>query len=90
MRSNLLTKKEAETIYQAFCDFPIEYIDTPNLKKNAWFIAEKYQLLTLYDSVFLAVSEYTSAQFWTADYVLLKKLNPRPNSVYSLTDYPLQ
>jgi predicted nucleic acid-binding protein len=84
VRSNLLTSKEAEILYQAFCDFDIDYIDSENIRLRAWEIAEKYQLLTLYDSVFLAVAEKESAQYWTADHVLLKKLIPKPDYVNGL------
>jgi predicted nucleic acid-binding protein len=84
VRSNLLTTEEAEILYQAFCNFDIDYIDSENIRLRAWEIAEEYQLLTLYDSVFLAVAEKESAQYWTADYVLLKKLTPKPDYVNGL------
>lgn len=86
VRSNLLTTEEAETLYQAFCQLALEYVDGEKIRSRAWEIAEQYQLLTLYDSVFLAVAEQESAQYWTADHVLLKKLIRRPSYVYGLND----
>jgi predicted nucleic acid-binding protein len=83
VRSLLLTADEAQQLYKAFCSFPIEYIDTENIRLRDWEIAERYQLLTLYDSVFLAVAEIESAQFWTADQVLLRKLIPLPIYIHA-------
>jgi predicted nucleic acid-binding protein len=84
VRSSLLTADEAQQLYTAFCSFPIEYVDTQNIRLRAWEIAEQYQLLTLYDSVFLAVAEIESAQFWTADQALLRKLIPLPLYIHAL------
>ena len=86
VRANLLTSNESGQIYRAFCDFPIDYLDGDEIRSRAWEIAEQYQLLTLYDSVFLAVAEKGSAQYWTADLALLKALVPQPNYVYALAD----
>ncbi len=86
VRSKLLRADEAETLYQAFCQFSLDYVDGDKIRSRAWEIAEQYQLLTLYDSVFLAVAEQESAQYWTADNVLLKKLIPKPSYVYGLTE----
>lgn len=84
VRSGLLSSDEASQLYQAFSDLPIEYIDGEDIRVRAWEIAEQYGLLTLYDSVFLAVAEKESAQYWTADGVLLKALNPKPSYVFEL------
>ena len=86
VRSKLLTTDEAEILYRAFCQFALDYVDGEKVRSRAWEIAEQYQLLTLYDSVFLAVAEQESAQYWTADLVLLKKLIRRPSYVYGLTE----
>ncbi|ELR99091.1 putative nucleic acid-binding protein [Gloeocapsa sp. PCC 73106] len=85
VRSGLLSSDEASQLYQAFGNLPIEYIDGEDIRVKAWMIAEQYSLLTLYDSVFLAVSEKESAQYWTADGVLLKALNPKPSYVFELS-----
>lgn len=84
VRSGLLSSDEASQLYNAFGDLPIEYIDGEDIRIKAWAIAEQYDLLTLYDSVFLAVAEKESAQYWTADRVLLKALNPRLSCVFEL------
>lgn len=84
VKANLLNASEAEEIYRAFCTLPIEYVDSHDIRARAWEIADQYQLLTLYDSVFLAVAEREFAQYWTADIVLLKALVPKPTYVYTL------
>jgi predicted nucleic acid-binding protein len=84
VRSGLLSSNEASQLYRAFNDLPIEYIDGEDIRTSAWAIAEVYGLLTLYDSVFLAVAERESAQYWTADGALLKALNPMPSYVFKL------
>ncbi len=84
VRSGLLSSDEASQLYRAFADLPIDYIDGEDIRASAWAIAEQYGLLTLYDSVFLAVAERELAQYWTADGVLLKALNPIPSYVFAL------
>ncbi|PSF30033.1 PIN domain nuclease [Aphanothece hegewaldii CCALA 016] len=85
VRSGLLSSDEASQLYQAFGDLPIEYIDAEDIRVRSWELALSYDLLTLYDSVFLAVAEKESAQYWTADGVLLKALNPKPSYVFELS-----
>jgi len=84
VRSNLLAAAEAEQIYTAYCNLPIDYIDKEDLRTKAWQIAERYGLPTLYDAAFLAVAETEAAEFWTTDKVLLKQLSPRPAYVHEL------
>jgi predicted nucleic acid-binding protein len=57
---------------------PIDYIEDEVIRVKSWEIAEKYGLSTLYDAAFLACSEMTSAEFWTADAALVKQLTPKP------------
>lgn len=84
VRSNLLAAAEAEQIYTAYCNLPIDYIDKEDIRTRAWQIAERYGLLTLYDAAFLAVAETEAAEFWTADKVLLNQLFPRLAYVHEL------
>ncbi len=84
VRSNLLAAAEAEQIYAAYCNLPIDYIDKEDIRTRAWQIAERYGLLTLYDAAFLAVAETEAAEFWTTDKVLLKQLFPQPAYVHEL------
>jgi predicted nucleic acid-binding protein len=84
VRSNLLAAAEAEQIYAAYCNLPIDYIDKEDIRIRAWQIAERYGLLTLYDAAFLAVAETEAAEFWTTDKVVLNQLFPQPAYVHEL------
>jgi predicted nucleic acid-binding protein len=84
IRMGLLTQEEAKGCYEDFGNLPIDYIDGESVRARSWELAEQYQLPTLYDAAFLACAESESAQFWTADKVLLAKLSPRPSYVHQL------
>lgn len=79
IRTGLLTVEEAQGCFDDFCQLPIEYLDTAEIRARAWEIAEQYQLPTLYDASFLACAESVGAncQFWTADKTLLNQLGQR-------------
>lgn len=84
----LLTHEEAKGCFDDFCQLPIEYIDTLEIRARAWEIAEQYQLPTLYDASFLACAESigASCQFWTADKTLLNQLGQRLSYVKELVE----
>jgi predicted nucleic acid-binding protein len=84
VRMDLLTTEEAQGCYEDFRNLPIDYINGESVRTRSWELAEQYQLPTLYDAAFLVCAESESAQFWTADKVLLKKLLPRPSYVHQL------
>jgi predicted nucleic acid-binding protein len=84
IRMGLLTPQEAKGCYEDFGNLPIDYINGESVRARSWELAEQYQLPTLYDAAFLACAESESAQFWTADKVLLAKLSPRPSYVHQL------
>jgi predicted nucleic acid-binding protein len=46
---------------------PIKRFDVKDLFADAWRIAERYKLATLYDAYYLALAELRSCDFWTAD-----------------------
>jgi len=77
--AGLITAEEAQGCFDDFCQLPIEYIDTEQIRAKAWEIAEQYQLPTLYDAAFLACTESAGvgSQFWTADKTLLNQLGQR-------------
>jgi predicted nucleic acid-binding protein len=77
-RMGVITKEEAQDFFEDFCELPIDYIEDEVIRVKSWEIAEKYGLSTLYDAAFLACSEMTSAEFWTADAALVKQLTPKP------------
>lgn len=87
IRTGLLTTEEAKGCFDDFCQLPIEYIDTEQVRTRAWEIAQQYQLPTLYDAAFLACAESIggNCQFWTADKTLLNQLGQnRPGYVKEL------
>ncbi len=86
LRAGLLTDEEAKGCFDDFCQLPIEYIDTVEIRARAWEIAEHYQLPTLYDASFLACAESIGAncQFWTADKTLLNQLGQKLSYVREL------
>ena len=47
IRAGLLTDEEAKGCFDDFCQLPIEYIDTAEIRARAWEIAQQYQLPTL-------------------------------------------
>lgn len=79
IRAGLITAEEAQGCFDDFCQLPIEYIDTEQIRAKAWEIAEQYQLPTLYDAAFLACTESVGVgcQFWTADKTLLNQLGKK-------------
>lgn len=88
IRGGLLTHEEAKGCFDDFCQLPIEYIDTVEIRARAGEIAEQYQLPTLYDASFLACAESmgASCQFWTADKTLLNQLGQRLSYVKELVE----
>ncbi|MBI2756073.1 MAG: type II toxin-antitoxin system VapC family toxin [Chloroflexi bacterium] len=86
LRQRLLEPHEARSLWQAFLWLPIQYVDLPVLRGRAWDLADRYALATLYDAAFLACTEVVAAdagdsvdaEFWTADAVLLKRLEKEP------------
>ena len=86
IRAGLITAEEAQGCFDDFCQLPIEYIDTDQIRAKAWEIAEQYQLPTLYDAAFLACTESVGVgcQFWTADKTLLNQLGQKLTYVREL------
>jgi predicted nucleic acid-binding protein len=65
---------------------PITPYDARYLYRQAWRIAETYQLPTLYDAYYLALSELRECVFWTADERLVNSV-PGLSYVRNLKDY---
>ncbi|ADU50405.1 PilT domain-containing protein [Thermaerobacter marianensis DSM 12885] len=93
VRMGLLEITEATQLWTACQDLPIEYVESPSLRRRAWEIARRLDLPTLYDAGFFACTELaaagtgTPAEFWTADTALLRQLgNRKPAYVRSLRD----
>ena len=86
VRMGLLTIEEAQGCFEDFSNLPIDYINGESVRARSWELAEQYQLPTLYDAAFLACAESESAEFWTTDEVLLRKLSPCPSYVHQLRE----
>jgi predicted nucleic acid-binding protein len=86
VRRGLLTTDESLACFEDFQQLPLEFIDHSDLRDKAWAIAAQHDLTTLYDAAFLACAELCSAEFWTADRVLVNSLSPCPDYVCSLSD----
>lgn len=75
VRAKLINSEQASELFTAFCELPIEYLDSKSLRVRAWALAEQYQMPTLYDAAFLACAEIeTNCEYWTADKKLLNQL----------------
>lgn len=80
VRARLLRQDEADVLWTAFLNLPIDFVDLPALWTRAWEIAARYELPTLYDAAFLACTEVVGLptgvvrEFWTADHELLRQL----------------
>jgi predicted nucleic acid-binding protein len=94
VRQRLLSEAEAEDFWQTFCQLPIEYLQSAELRAQAWIIARRYNLLTLYDASFLACIEIqdqevqSTAEFWTADAQLVRDLGSAiPPYIHTIDDF---
>lgn len=92
-RRNELSLREADEIWFAFRQFPgIIYLEDEAIADRAWKISRYFDLPTLYDSAFLAVSEEIkwrtgeTCEFWTADERLVLDLKGKKEYVNSLKD----
>lgn len=83
VRLGAITVAQATGFFDDFCQMPVDYLDSDDIRAKTWAIAEQF-LATLYDAAFLAVAELESAQFWTADQSLLNTLTPCPAYVKKL------
>lgn len=71
-----------------FVSLSVEYIEDTKIPQIAWKVAARFDLPTMYDAAFLAVSErlmedsQSTVEFWTADRELVVHLGePRPEYV---------
>ncbi len=80
VRQGRILLDEAQEAYDRYCLMPIAYLDSPETRRRAWEIAQRYNLPTLYDAAFLACIETVPAsdsnelEFWTTDDVLVRSL----------------
>lgn len=84
-----LSSEEAEEAWQIFQEFKlITYLESDEIRQLAWKIAIEYDLSTLYDAAYLAVTEIATknsktgpCEFWTADKKLFNTVKGSRNYV---------
>lgn len=90
VRAQDLSAEEAAEAWTDFQAMPVTFVDTPQLRRRAWELAERYGQPTLCDAAYLActeVAEGSSRTFWTADDALLAVLeSERPAYVRHLSE----
>ncbi len=79
----LLDKHSLNELWSKFLALPIVYVDHKQMYDNAWDIAEKNELVHLYDAVYLALSK--GIEFWTADERLVNSVT-RTDVIVKLLD----
>lgn len=90
-RLGALAKRDADALWHGFLDLPIVYVDDHAIRDRAWEIARAFDMPTLYDAAFMAVTELAAGPaartFWTADGELVRRLGPRrPSYVRELSE----
>ena len=65
---------------------PIRRFDVKDLFADAWRIAEKHNLATLYDAYYLALAQLRGCDFWTADERFINSVKGI-SSVKSIADF---
>lgn len=84
VKAGLLSESEADARWAGFLSLSIDYLEGRRIQETAWEIAAKFDLASMYDAAFLAVSEvsvgdtWNAAEFWTADRELLRSLGQEP------------
>lgn len=93
-RSNYLSVREADELWLEFRQFPgIEYLSDNSVMDSAYKISRRFDMPTLYDAAFLAVTELVGertgerCEFWTADERLINLLNGRMDYVQHLKEF---
>jgi predicted nucleic acid-binding protein len=90
-RLRALAESDADALWHGFLDLPIVYVDDHAIRDRAWEIARAFDMPTLYDAAFMAVTELAAGPaartFWTADGELVRRLGPRrPSYVRELSE----
>ena len=90
-----LAERDADALWHGFLDLPIVYVDDHAIRDRAWEIARAFDMPTLYDAAFMAVTELAAGPaartFWTADGELVRRLGPRrPSYVRELSELDRQ
>jgi len=81
LRASAVAERDANAFWHGFLDLPIVYVDDYAIRDRAWEIARAFDMPTLYDAAFMAVTELAAGPaartFWTADAALIRSLGRR-------------
>lgn len=76
-----VAEPDARARWHDFLEIPIAYLDSASIRDRSWEIARAFQLPTLYDAAFMAVTELAPGPvqrtLWTADAAFVRRLGPR-------------
>ncbi|UNC92105.1 type II toxin-antitoxin system VapC family toxin [Candidatus Contubernalis alkaliaceticus] len=93
IRSKQITFQDGEEIWTNYTNFPgIEYLEGDSIIHRAWKISCSFDMPTLYDAAFLAVSEEIrektkkTCELWTADEKLINSLRGKKQYVKSIKE----
>lgn len=91
LRGPAVSERDAGARWRDFLELPIVYLDDAMIRDRSWEIARGFDLPTLYDAAFMAVTEVAPGPaertLWTADAALVRRLGPRrPSYVRELSE----
>jgi predicted nucleic acid-binding protein len=64
---NDLSPEDGKTALEILQTQNIQFLHSPQIVERAWALAQRFNRPTLYDSYYLALSEFAGCEFWTAD-----------------------
>jgi predicted nucleic acid-binding protein len=72
----LFTPEQGKLALEILRSQHIQLLHPPQLVERAWGLAEQFNRPTVYDSFYLALSEFAGCDLWTADRRLYSAVNP--------------
>ena len=93
VRQGLISNEEAQAAWEDFVSLPLRFENSTEIMERSWDIAGEQGLPTLYDAAFLATVEMSPrgwGEFWTADRVLLRKLEDKKSYVRDLSTFDVE
>lgn len=86
----LATSEEAQNALNTLLNYPIELHFDKVLLKRGYELATEYKRPTAYDAQYLAVAEYLSCDFWSADERLFNAVKDQFTSIRWLGNVELK
>lgn len=74
----LITPEEGLVAVSLLIQTRIDCVSVLELVPDAWYVAEKYDLASLYDAYYLALAEGRGCDFWTADERFINSISGVP------------